>query len=107
MTEMPGVVQGRKGCGTLVAGRRVVVAMSLDKLSEHVLYLTLTVSGLSDPPPPDAIDLFNRFLAEARTRRGPNSLAQEIPELGPDARREELFLWTHQLSVAVRRSSPS
>jgi hypothetical protein len=96
-----------KGCGATAAARRVAVAMPLDNLSSHVLHLLLTVQSLSDPPPKDAIELFNRFLAETRASRGPNSLAHEIPELGSDTPREQLFLWTRQLSVALQRSSPS
>ena len=76
--------------------------MPLDKLARHVLELGATVPGLPDPPPSDAIDLFNNFLAEPRLCQGPNSLVHEIPELGADARRDDLFLWTCQLRVAVR-----
>jgi hypothetical protein len=73
--------------------------MPFDNLPKHVLHLLLAVPQLQDPPPSDAVELFNRLLAEARSCTGPNSLVHEIPELGPDARREELFLWTSQLSV--------
>jgi hypothetical protein len=90
-------------CAQPAAARTVDEAMPVDNLSKHVAHLLLTVPGLDDPPSSDAIELFNRFLAEARTCRGPNSLVHEIPELGLDARREDLFLWVRQLSVAVER----
>jgi hypothetical protein len=77
--------------------------MSVGKLYKHVLYLCLSVNGLPDPPPGDAIELFNRLLAEARPRCGTASLVHEIPELGSDARRVDLLLWTNQLMVALER----
>jgi hypothetical protein len=39
------------------------------RLNDHVKEL-VTVIGLGDPPPPDAIKLFNRLLAEARSSKG-------------------------------------
>jgi hypothetical protein len=75
-------------------------SISHKPLSDHAAYLSLNARSLPDPPPSDAIDLFNRLLARARARLGPGSLVQEIPELDPDTPREVLVLWAFQLSAA-------
>jgi hypothetical protein len=75
--------------------------VDVDKLTEHVRALRVTVMGLPDPPPSDAIDLFNKFLDVARLCKGPRSLAHEIPDQGPDASRAEIILWANQLLVAL------
>lgn len=75
--------------------------MRPSRLHEHVFQLLLTVVGLGNPPPADAIDLFNKLLAEARSCCGPRSLVHEIPEQEPSAGRDELILWTNQLWAAL------
>jgi hypothetical protein len=79
--------------------------MALNNLNGHLMALMTTVIGGQDPPPAAAIDLFNRLLAEARSRLGPNSLVHEIPDQGPDAGRGELILWANQLLVALSARS--
>jgi hypothetical protein len=66
------------------------------------MYLCLSARSLPDPPPPDAIDLFNSLLARARARLGQDSLAKEIPELDPQTPRAVLILWAFQLSAALK-----
>jgi len=72
----------------------------LENLDSHVKELYWTVLHLRDPPE-DAYELLNRFVDEARMRKGPGSLVHEIPELGPDASRAQLILWVQQLRTAL------
>jgi hypothetical protein len=75
--------------------------MRSGQIRAHVFELLITLPGLGDPAPADAIKLFNRLLAEARSDRGPRSLVHEIPEQDSDAGRDELILWSNQLRVAL------
>ena len=78
--------------------------MAIDGLRAHTLQLLMTVVGLGDPPPPAAIDLFNRLLEQACRRQGPRSLVHKIPEQGSDVGRDDLILCTDQLLVGLRTS---
>jgi hypothetical protein len=80
--------------------------MAMDNLNGHVMGLMTTLIGGGDPPPAAAIDLFNRLVADARSRLGPSSLVHEIPDQGPEARRDELILWANQLQVALSARNP-
>jgi hypothetical protein len=84
-----------------MAGPRIVIPMRFAIVLQRLSALRMSLTGLQDPLPPAAVDLFNRLLEEARKCPTRDYLVDEIPHADPEISRAELIMWIGQMRAGL------